>query len=83
MIVAKLQIPRKSFRLHQANHREPQHHQQQQEVQQLQLKLKLLELKQQLLEKKNTKSILMFLELISQNQKGTLFNLTLKSIKIS
>ena len=75
MIVARIQILTKSFRLHQVNHHEQRQHQQQQEVQQQQLKLKPPVLKQQLLEKKITKSILMFLELTSQNPKGRLFNL--------
>ena len=72
----------KFFRLRQANHRERQEHQQQREVQQLQQKLKPLELKQQLLERKIMKSILMFLELTNQNQKGTLFNFTINRPKL-
>ena len=75
MIVARIQILTKSFRLHQVNHHEQRQLQQQQEVQQQQLKLKPPVLKQQLLEKKIMKSILMFLEPTNQNPKGTLFNL--------
>ena len=84
MIVEKIQVVKKSFRLHQANHHEQRQHQQQQEVQQQQqLKLKPPVLKQQLLAKKITKSILMFLEPTNQNPKGKCFNLMVKSVKIA